>query len=203
MGRDVKSGLELIADVLQLANLHYVRDVDSRDLYAGGARNLQLLLGNRRLRRVLCSGASDTAIREFETFVKESVDHVYENDALTENDFQMRVKRVLMESDATVKLAPGVVVTEFLNGITASLDPHTAYIPARAYKEFQDDTIGHFGGLGIEITLENKVLTVITPLDGTPASEAGILPGDQHNKDRRGLDGRTWSSRRPWRGCGG
>ncbi len=176
--RDVKAGLELVADVLQLTDLHYVRDVDNRELYAGGARNLELLLTNRNLHKALFADASDSSVDEFYRFVKESVDHVYEADALTENDFQMRVKRVIMENDATVKIPDGTIVTEFLYGITASLDPHTTYIPARSYKEFQDETVGHFGGLGIEITLEDKRLTVITPLDGTPASEAGLLPGD-------------------------
>ncbi len=176
--RDVDAGLSLLSDMVLLANLNYVKDVDNRDLFAAGARNLTLLLENRRLRGEFAGKADDSQVTEFELFLKETVAHVYEKDGLPESDFQMRVRRVLLENDATVKLPNGAVVTEFLYGVPSALDPNTDYIPSRAYKEFRDDTKGHFGGLGIEITLEDKDLTVVTPLDGTPAAEAGLLPGD-------------------------
>jgi len=177
--RDVEAGLDLVSDLLLLANVHYVSDVDNRALFAGGIRNLQLLLENRKLALELMPGAAAVAVGEFAMFLRETMEHVYESEGLPEGDFIMRVKRVMMENDATVKLPPGAVVSEFIYGIPASLDPNTDFIAPRAYKEFQDDTKGHFGGLGIEITLEDKILTVVTPLDGTPAAGAGLLPGDR------------------------
>jgi len=60
-----------------------------------------------------------------------------------------------------------------------SLDPHSAYLTPELYKELQVDTKGSFGGLGIEITNRGGVLTVVSPIEDTPASRAGILPGDQ------------------------
>jgi carboxyl-terminal processing protease len=65
-----------------------------------------------------------------------------------------------------------------LNGMLTSLDPHSDYLNPDAYAEMQDQTRGEYGGLGIEITSEDGVVKVISPIDGTPAARAGIKPGD-------------------------
>jgi carboxyl-terminal processing protease len=65
-----------------------------------------------------------------------------------------------------------------LNGMLTSLDPHSDYLPPQAFNEMQDDTRGEYGGLGLEITSEEGVVKVISPIDGTPAAKAGIKPGD-------------------------
>src|SRR5256886_1135260 len=66
-----------------------------------------------------------------------------------------------------------------INGMLASLDPHSAYLTPDLYKELQVDTKGSFGGLGIEITNRNGVLTVVSPIEDTPAYRAGVKSGDQ------------------------
>lgn len=66
-----------------------------------------------------------------------------------------------------------------LAGVTDTLDPHTNYLPAKIYSEFKIGTKGNFGGLGIVIGIRDNDLTVISPLDGTPASKAGILAKDK------------------------
>src|SRR5579859_1443615 len=65
-----------------------------------------------------------------------------------------------------------------LRGMLTSLDPHSDYLTPEDYSEMQDQTRGEYGGLGIEITSEDGVVKVISPIDGTPASRAGIKPGD-------------------------
>jgi carboxyl-terminal processing protease len=65
-----------------------------------------------------------------------------------------------------------------INGMLASLDPHSAYLTPDLYKELQVDTKGSFGGLGIEITNRNGVLTVVSPIEDTPAYRAGVKAGD-------------------------
>lgn len=65
-----------------------------------------------------------------------------------------------------------------LNGMLTSLDPHSDYMDAETYHEFEDTSRGEYGGLGIEITSEDGVVKVISPIDGTPAARAGIKPGD-------------------------
>jgi len=66
-----------------------------------------------------------------------------------------------------------------IRGMLASLDPHSGFMTAEAYKEMQVDTKGEFGGLGIQIGIKNGVLTVIAPIEGTPAFRAGIKAGDR------------------------
>ena len=66
-----------------------------------------------------------------------------------------------------------------IQGMLRELDPYSAYIPPEMYHIFQEDTQGYFGGLGITIGMQDDQLTVIAPLEGTPAARAGILPGDK------------------------
>ncbi len=65
-----------------------------------------------------------------------------------------------------------------INGVLQSLDPYSAYMSPELFKEMQTDTRGEFGGLGIEIGMEAGVVKVISPIDGTPAANAGIKAGD-------------------------
>ena len=65
-----------------------------------------------------------------------------------------------------------------INGMLSSLDPHSSYMDAKAFKDMQVQTKGEFGGLGIEVTQEDGLIKVVTPIDDTPAAKAGILSGD-------------------------
>ena len=65
-----------------------------------------------------------------------------------------------------------------INGVLQSLDPYSAYMSPELFNEMQTDTKGEFGGLGIEIGMEAGVVKVISPIDGTPAEQAGIKAGD-------------------------
>ncbi len=74
-----------------------------------------------------------------------------------------------------------------LRGMLATLDPHSQYLDAEAYANLQKDTAGQFGGLGIIVGSRDNVLTIIAPIEDTPASRAGILAGDRILK----IDGRS------------
>lgn len=65
-----------------------------------------------------------------------------------------------------------------INGMLTSLDPHSSFMPPESFKEMQVETKGSFGGVGIEITMRSGVLTVVSPIDDTPAFKAGIEAGD-------------------------
>ncbi len=65
-----------------------------------------------------------------------------------------------------------------LNGMLTSLDPHSGYLNAKHFKDMQVQTRGEFGGLGIEVTMENGWVKVVSPIDDTPAFRAGLQPGD-------------------------
>ena len=70
------------------------------------------------------------------------------------------------------------VIDAAINGVLQSLDPYSAYMSPELFKSIQTDTKGEFGGLGIEVGMEAGVIKVISPIDGTPASKAGIKAGD-------------------------
>ena len=84
------------------------------------------------------------------------------------------VRKNYVEEVETKNLVSGAI-----NGMLHSLDPHSAYLTPDLYKELQSDTQGRFGGLGIEITVKSGILTVVSPIEDTPAAKAGIKPGDQ------------------------
>jgi carboxyl-terminal processing protease len=84
------------------------------------------------------------------------------------------VKKNYVEDVNTKNLVNGAI-----NGMLSSLDPHSAYLTPDLYKELQMDTQGRFGGLGIEITIRGGILTVVSPIEDTPAAKAGVKPGDQ------------------------
>ena len=65
-----------------------------------------------------------------------------------------------------------------INGLRQSLDPYSSYMSPEIFQEMQTETSGEFGGLGIEVSMEAGVVKVITPIDDTPASKAGIKAGD-------------------------
>ena len=65
-----------------------------------------------------------------------------------------------------------------INGLLQSLDPYSAYMSPKIFDEMQTETSGEFGGLGIEVSMEAGVVKVISPIDDTPASRAGLKAGD-------------------------
>ncbi|HEY5337304.1 MAG TPA: S41 family peptidase [Rhizomicrobium sp.] len=70
------------------------------------------------------------------------------------------------------------LVNNAIQGMVSSLDPHSSFMDAKAYADMQVTTKGQFGGLGLEVTLEDGLVKVISPIDDTPAAHAGLKPGD-------------------------
>jgi len=70
------------------------------------------------------------------------------------------------------------LIDNAIEGMVASLDPHSSYMDAKQFADMQIQTKGEFGGLGIEVTMEDGLVKVISPIDDTPAAKAGIKPGD-------------------------
>jgi carboxyl-terminal processing protease len=84
-----------------------------------------------------------------------------------------QVQKNYVEETRSTDLVYGAI-----KGMLNTLDPHSAFMPPDVYKEVQVDTRGEFGGLGIQISVKDNKLTVIAPIEGTPADRAGIKPGD-------------------------
>lgn len=88
-------------------------------------------------------------------------------------DIFERVKHQYVEEVSDKELIEAAI-----NGMLTSLDPHSSFLNADNYKEMREETKGEFGGLGIEVTMENGLVKVVSPIDDTPAFEAGIKAGD-------------------------
>jgi carboxyl-terminal processing protease len=85
----------------------------------------------------------------------------------------------LIESSYVEKIDNKDLIEGAIHGLVKTLDPHSSYMPLDAYKDMQVQTSGKFGGLGIEVSIKSGILTVISPIEGTPAFEAGVQPLDK------------------------
>ncbi len=85
----------------------------------------------------------------------------------------------LLQKEYVEETKPKDLIQGAIKGMLETLDPHSAYMPPNVFKEMQEETRGRFEGLGIEITVKDGVLTVVSPIEDTPAFKAGILAGDQ------------------------
>jgi len=85
----------------------------------------------------------------------------------------------LVQDNYVEKVESKELIYGAINGMLKDLDPHSSFMKPEEYKELQVETKGKFGGLGIEITIRDGVLTVVAPLEGTPADRAGVEAGDQ------------------------
>jgi carboxyl-terminal processing protease len=84
------------------------------------------------------------------------------------------IQNSYVEDVDTEKLLYGAI-----RGMLKSLDPHTSFMTPKEFQSMQEDTSGHFGGVGIELEMRNETLVVVSPIDGSPAAIAGILTGDR------------------------
>jgi len=78
-----------------------------------------------------------------------------------------------VRADYVEKPDDGKLVESAINGMLNALDPHSSYMDPKSFKDMQIQTRGEFGGLGIEVTMEDGLVKVVTPIDDTPAAKAG------------------------------
>jgi carboxyl-terminal processing protease len=99
-------------------------------------------------------------------------DNTYSQLNLFGNVFE-RIRGSYVEKPDDSKLIEGAI-----NGMISSLDPHSRYMNEKGWSDMQETTHGEFGGLGIEVTMEDGLIKVVAPIDDTPAAKAGIMSGD-------------------------
>jgi len=83
-----------------------------------------------------------------------------------------------VRADFVEEVSDEKLIENAINGMLSSLDPHSSYLNAKSFRDMQVQTRGEFGGLGIEVTMENGLVKVVSPIDDTPAFRAGLKPGD-------------------------
>ncbi|MGH8446152.1 MAG: S41 family peptidase, partial [Solimonas sp.] len=100
-------------------------------------------------------------------------------DALGFKDLQTFVEILnRVKSDYVEPVDDKTLIENAVRGMLAGLDPHSAYLDKDEYKDMNVLTTGKFGGLGIEVQMQNGFVRVVSPIDDTPAAKAGIQPGD-------------------------
>src|SRR5665213_616427 len=83
-----------------------------------------------------------------------------------------------VRSDYVENVTDEQLIEAAINGMLTALDPHSSYMNAKSFRDMQVQVRGEFGGLGIEVTMENGLVKVVSPIDDTPAAKAGLKPGD-------------------------
>jgi carboxyl-terminal processing protease len=114
--------------------------------------------------------------------VSAALDKNIYKDIKTFNEVYDMVKKNYVDEINSTTLIQGAI-----NGMVKSLDPHSSFMTPELYKELEVETQGHFGGIGIEITLLKDILTIVSPIEDTPAFVAGLKSGDQIIR----IDGKT------------
>jgi carboxyl-terminal processing protease len=83
-----------------------------------------------------------------------------------------------VRADYVENVSDEQLIEAAINGMLSALDPHSSYMNAKNFRDMQVQVRGEFGGLGIEVTMENGIVKVVSPIDDTPAAQAGLKPGD-------------------------
>jgi len=84
----------------------------------------------------------------------------------------------MVKSDYVEPVDDKKLITDAISGMVASLDPHSVYFDKKSFKEFREGTTGRFVGVGIEISQEDGLVKVVSPIEGSPADRAGLKPND-------------------------
>ena len=119
-----------------------------------------------------CLAGATTVLNVSRTYSATSSSEIYKQLDLF-GDVLERVR-----SDYVEKPDDTMLIDSAINGMLAALDPHSAYLNPKNFKDMQVQTRGEFGGLGIEVTMENGVVKVVSPIDDTPAAKAGLQTND-------------------------
>ncbi len=119
-----------------------------------------------------CLAAATTVLNVTRTYSATSNSEIYKQLDLF-GDVPERVR-----SDYVEKPDDTMLIEAAINGMLAALDPHSAYLNPKNFKDMQVQTRGEFGGLGIEVTMDNGVVKVVSPIDDTPAAKAGLQTND-------------------------
>ncbi len=137
-------------------------------------KNITFLLGTATgiCLTLLVAGPQGTRLVAAAKAAVESNSNTYSKLNLFGDVFE-RIRTDYVEKPDDSKLMEGAI-----NGMISALDPHSRYMNAKGWSDMQETTHGEFGGLGIEVTMEDGLVKVVTPIDDTPASRAGIMSGD-------------------------
>ena len=124
------------------------------------------------IRKIAIAGITGIALLALPASVQAASSETYRQLNLFGDVFE-RVR-----ADYVEEVSDEQLIEAAINGMLSALDPHSSFLNAKNYRDMQVQTRGEFGGLGIEVTMENGLVKVVSPIDDTPAFRAGIKAGD-------------------------
>jgi carboxyl-terminal processing protease len=160
------------------AEENWVETTSYHTLIKGGIDALRLFLSTPQLTSAFPKLADSANRDKFTAALDQAAAHAATKDKLEITDVQITVEDLIRASNASIGLPKEVVIMEFTDGAMEKLDQFSAIIWPHEVPEFNKNINGEFGGVGVQISLENGQLKVISPLEDTPAFKAGIEAGD-------------------------
>ncbi len=170
--------LDMGEEAIERARQDWVESTTYDTLVKGGVDALRLFLTTPELAKEFPALADPAASADFAKALDGALAKDASGKELSPDDMEHILSGLVEASAATVKLPKEVIVMEFTDGAMEKLDPFTAVIWPHELAEFDKNIKGSFGGVGVQISLEKGLLTVISPLEDTPAYRAGISAGD-------------------------
>lgn len=176
--RDIDSDM-LLRALTQAADKH-VESASYEKLFVGGVESLGNMLKLRALRKTFDGLADGDRIRDFDQYLQATVRDLKRNTAwLSYAQTSNLLGELMKKNRQTVNLPDSVIIYEFADGAMSTLDDFSAIIWPSEKERFDRTTKQSFSGVGIQITLSDDELTVVSPLEGTPAHRAGLRAGDR------------------------
>jgi carboxyl-terminal processing protease len=141
-------------------------------------QNLSRQMAEVQFARISDALASSHSPSSFTSSSSSSSSSLGENDRYESIELFNRVLQ-FVKSNYVEEVKTKTLVEGAIKGMLETLDPHSNFLPPNVYKDMQVDTSGKFGGLGIEIGMKDNILTVLAPIEDTPAWKAGLKPNDR------------------------
>ena len=169
----------LLQALTQAADKH-VESASYEKLFIGGIDALRNMLKLKAMRKTFDSMGDAEKVTAFDTKLKKLRDELTDNTGwLSYSQTKSKLSQLLQYNKSTINLPEAVIIYEFADGAMSQLDEFSAIIWPSERERFERTTKQSFSGVGIQITLADDELTVVSPLEGTPAHRAGIKAGDR------------------------
>jgi len=171
--------VDMVEKVIGQLDLNYVSSIDYRKVTRGGLMSIKVLAETPQAANSFDGLKDDTKRKAFLDAIDRQLREIDRRDRVMHLDLILALNSVLSVSERTVNIPVKVLAVEFADGFLDELDRFSSMIWPSDVSDFQKQTMGHFYGVGIQITKEPaEPLKVVTPLVGTPAFHAGIKSGD-------------------------
>lgn len=170
----------MLNESLHFGARQHVEGSNFEELLIGGIDGLKVFFSTKGMETTFPNLADETKTEPFLDYLDQLRISIAQRDVpMSYAEAAQIVNRLMDRNEATVELPEAVIVHELGDGAMTSLDDFSSVIWPHQKQRFERTTRGAFSGVGIQITLVNRELTVVTPLEDTPAHQAGVRPGDK------------------------